>query len=131
MTRRLKLFALCAAVWSVAYFVLLSRMLLRTGTPSATLVSAFVVFTVVLSSLEEYFKRGDDQRPVRYNLPLRYSVVAALASAVVTAAWALAWRRDGWLVLALGTASALVVLSVARMSTRGRIKAYSKEDLFR
>ena len=131
MTRCLKLFALCASVWSAICFVLLYEMLRRAATPGAPLVSSFVVFTVILSSLEQHFRARDDQRQVRYNLPLRYSVVAAAASSIVTAGWALAWPRSGWLVLALGVSSVLAILLVARLGAGGRIKAYTKDDLFR
>lgn len=131
MTRSLKLFALCAAVWAALYFAALAATLRAMPHPSAGLVSNCVVFTAILSSLESYFRRRDDPRRVRYDLSLGYSVVAATASAVVTAGWALAWRRDAWLVVALGAASVLVILLVARLRTQGRIKAYSKDDLFR
>jgi asparagine N-glycosylation enzyme membrane subunit Stt3 len=130
MTRHLKLFALCACIWSGVWLVPLYRMLHGAAAPSSTLVSSFVVFTVVLSSLEQHLRARDDQRDVRYNLPLRYSVVAAAASSLLTAGWALAWRGSVWFVVALGAASVLVILVVAHLTTRNRIKAYTKDDLF-
>ncbi|HEV8224854.1 MAG TPA: hypothetical protein VGP74_06320 [Rubrobacteraceae bacterium] len=131
MTRRLKAFSLCAVLWAGAYLWMLSRMLEVGKTPSAPLVSGFVVFTVVLSSLEELFRGRDDQRQVRYNLALRYSTVAAVASFAVAAGWVLAWRHDGWLVAGLAVASALVVVGIAQWSTRAKIKGYSNDELFR
>jgi hypothetical protein len=129
MTRRLKLFAFAAALWT-APWLLLGFLLRETGRPRPALASSFVVFTVVLSSLEKHFRAGDDQRAVRYNLPRRYSVVSASASAFLTAGWALAWRHGVALVLALGAASVLVMIAVGHLGARGRIKAYTKDELF-
>jgi uncharacterized membrane protein YfcA len=131
MTRNLKWFTLSAGIWAALYFAALFAILQQTPAPSATLLSNCVVFTAVLSSLEGHFRRRDDPRLVRYDLTLSYSVVAAAASAIVTAGWVLAWRRDPLLVLALGLASVLVILAVAYVRTRGRIKGYSKDELFR
>jgi uncharacterized membrane protein YfcA len=131
MTRNLKWFTLSAGIWAALYFTALFAILQQTHAPSAALLSNCVVFTAVLSSLEGYFRRRDDPRLVRYDLTLSYSVVAAAASAIVTAGWVLAWRRDPLLVLALGLASILVILAVAYLRTRGRIKGYSKDELFR
>jgi hypothetical protein len=131
MTRSLKLFTLCAGVWAALFFAALYVTLEQTAHPGAAGVSNGVVFTVVLTSLESYFRRRDDPRLVRYDLTLAYTVVAASASALVTAGWALAWRQEAWVVLALGAGSVLVILAAAHLRSRGRIKAYAKEDLFR
>jgi hypothetical protein len=130
MTRYLKLFALCAALWTGLWFLLLYRLLHEAPAPGPALVSCFVVFTVVLSSLERYFKARDDQRPVRYNLSLRYSLVAAAASILLSSGWALAWQRSLGFVLLLGAASVIVVVAAALVGTRRRIKAYTKDELF-
>ena len=130
MTRSLKAFALCSVLWASAYLVLLARMLTDGKPPGATLISVCVVFSVILSSLERYFRGRDDQRQVRYDLAVRYSVVAAVASVVVAAGWVLAWRHDGWLVAGLALVSALVVVGIGQRASRGKIKAYSKDELF-
>jgi asparagine N-glycosylation enzyme membrane subunit Stt3 len=130
MTRPLKLFALCATLWAAVYFVVLHRAFRQETPPPSNVVSFFVVFTVVLSSLETGFRNRDDQRAVRYSLPVRYSSVAAIASGLVASGWALAWPGQWWLALLLALASILATVVVARWTTRGRIKAYTKEDLF-
>jgi hypothetical protein len=130
MTRNLKRFALWAVGWAAAYLGLLYASLHGWSAPREAVISLFVVFTVVLVSLETHYRRSDDQRSVRFSLPVAYSLVSASASALVVSGWALAWRDNLALVGFLGAAAVAVILILGALATKNRIKAYSKEQLF-
>jgi hypothetical protein len=130
MTRNLKRFVLWAIAWTAAYFSLLYASLHGWSAPREMVFSFFVVFTVVLVSLETHYRRTDDQRAVRFSLPVAYTLVSASASALVVSGWALAWRDNFALVGLLGIAAVALILILGAVATRNRIKAYSKEQLF-
>ncbi|NEW09905.1 hypothetical protein GK047_28890 [Paenibacillus sp. SYP-B3998] len=94
-------------------------------------MSCFIVFTVVLTSIERALLKRDEQRKVRYNLPLRYSVISVIASIAVCAIWILAWRQEIWLVLASWAVSILIVLGITSFISRRRIKSIRIKDLFK
>lgn len=130
MTSHLKRFVVCAAVLAGAYFALLYAALHGLSMAREALVSLFVVFTVVLGSLESYFRKRDSQRAVRFSLPIAYTIVSASASALVACGWALAWKDDLALVAGLGVLSVAVIVTAGVAATRQRIKAFHKEELF-
>src|SRR5437773_12023351 len=118
MTKNLKLFAICTTLWTIVYSAILYNLLQTTTTPDSSMVALFVLFTVLLSGSEKYFSSRDDKRKVRYNLSLRYSVIAALASVIATSFWAIVWQHNMFVVLVVGVLGSVIVLAIVHTSTR-------------
>src|SRR4051812_43692890 len=94
MTKNLKWFAFISIVWVGIYSMVLLRIIHSVHSPTSLMTSWFMVFSFVLASIEKGLLSRDDQRQVRYNLSLRYTLIAAIASCAVTAIWILSWRND-------------------------------------
>jgi hypothetical protein len=131
MTKNLKLFTFFCVIWALVYTSVLYR-LIETGKPlTLSLMSWFVVLTVVLTSVERELLKRDNQRKVRYHLPLRYSILSAITSSAVSAIWILAWKQEIWSVLILWIVSILVILGIAASISKERIKSIRIKDLFK
>jgi hypothetical protein len=130
MTRNLARFVACAIVWVSGTSALLVMLLRRQNGVDRLGLAWLVALTVLLTTLESYFAGRDDRRAVRFNLRLRYTMVSAIASVLVTSLWALAFRQNYGAVIALAAGGAMLVVAVVAAVDRARIKGTRPHDLF-
>jgi len=130
MTKNLKLFAVISVLWAIPYYLAMHSLL--SAVHSGPITSVTILFVVLLSTIQRNLMDRDDRHGVRYDLELRYAVVAMVASTVVfVSTWAFA-APSLVLPMLLGNALAMVVLTVVNyLHGRSRIKGMSNEELFR
>ena len=129
MTKQLTRFTIVAAAWCVPYLVLLGYLLSRQRVAVGAVGSVVVAFTAVLTSVERYARRRDEQRDVRYNLSLRYSLVSIVASSLGAALWAIK-AQNAWLFLGVEAVLVAMIIVLGVVTDKSRIKGSSKDELF-
>ncbi|HEX3082307.1 MAG TPA: hypothetical protein VHQ86_03565, partial [Candidatus Saccharimonadia bacterium] len=121
MTPRLKQFTLFGVLLNIPYLGLLWLLLSRHSIDTASIGAVVIVYVVLLTSIEGYFKCFDPQRSVRYNLSLRYSLIALLLATPGIALWGLQIHNP--ILFFLAEAAAVVaILGASFVASRRTIK---------
>jgi hypothetical protein len=131
MTRNLKRFVVFSILWTVPYFAAMHSLLLGSGVHSGPMTSVTILFVVLLSTVQRNLMDRDDRRAVRYDLDLRYAIVAVMASSVVFLVWVFAVPSHAVALLMGNAFAAAVLIAVNYFHGRSRIKGMSNEELFR
>jgi len=130
MTPRLKKFTIFGILLNLPYLALLWLLLTQHPADTKSVGIAVTIYVVLLTSVEGYFKCFDSQRAVRYNLSLRYSLVAVLLATPGIALWGIQVHNTP-LFLATEAVAVVLVIAASFFSNQRTIKGNAPKDLFR
>lgn len=131
MTKQLSKFAVFCVAWSIAFFAVLDWALQDEEQRWPYIWAAAITYGLGFGLSGFLFGRLDDQKNVRYDLRLRYSLTSTILSFVVGAFYIALFNPSSWLMLVIYVAIALVFTVPHFMASKKSIKGMDKKELFK